>query len=304
MNANAIRTNNGKSLIAAILAIAMIVCAVAFVASPSDAADTTVSDNGTISFDSIQNGETITVSGTVTLNSNIDKDVIIKGTGDNAVISITSAIKITGNVTFENVKFSDGTNNETAHILMNPYLDYYVTEDLNITFNGVSFDTNCAEDTIYLSPMGPKNINVEVNNSDFTNGTIVYMVKANNNAYVTFNNTDGATVNFSSGNAGASTIPATIGNQNSNINLSDSTLETITIASDSDGYAQATISADSTVTVNEVNVGKNYGAAENNTGLNVAGTLNANTINNDSKIDVGSAGVLTAEEITSSNSNS
>ena len=316
MIATEMKTNNGKALVAAIVAIAMILCAFAVVSSTVDA------EEGT------QTGSTITVgttTGAETLDAAIASassgDVIVlpvngeyvlsgqtinkiltiqSGTADTQVdITIKGQVIVQSSITFTDVNFIDGYGPTPGYVLIDLNTNTVQTE-MTANFDNISFDETCNQDTIYVEALGSK-ITVNVTGSSFANGAaIVYSTMATNNATINFTETENINLNFAAGGNGTA---ATIGNSESNINLdtaSAASVDSINIAYDGDGTAKAKIVAGTVITVKNVNVGQDSGYATsptNNTGLTVNGTLNATDMNIESSVKVTADAKVTTTNI-------
>ena len=285
MMQNEMKNNSGKRMLVAIIATLMIVCAVAVVATPSEAADTTFTVDGTTddghyatldaAVEAATGGETIIlpVGEEYSLSKPIDVPLTIKsGTeGTTVNVSITAKVVITASVTFNDLTFSDGYGNGTAVVLLD-YNTNGVATPIVSEMNNVSFtnsDENSEADTVYVEALGA-NITINMNDSLFNGVAVVYAVTANNGATINFNNTKDININFSSSNAGEAAQSVTIGNNGAKINVdSESTINQIWVANDADGSASATIANGANINANKVIVG---------TELNVAGNLSATTI--------------------------
>ena len=280
MNAIMNKTNNGK-LLAAVITMLMIVCAVAAVATPSEAADTTFTvDNNSEdghyatldeAVEAATGGETIIlpVGSEYNLSKPIDVPLTIKsGTDGTAVnVSITAKVLITADATFEDLVFSDGYGNAGAVVLLD-FNTNGITTPIVSNMNNVSFE-NSTEDTVYVEALG-SDITINMTDSSFNGAAMVYAVTATNGATVNFDNTKDININFSSSNAGDAAQSVMIGNSGADINVgTGSNINQIWVANDADGSASATIANGADITANNVIVG---------TELNVAGTLNATTI--------------------------
>ncbi len=197
------KTNNTGKLLVAVLAMFMIVAGCAVVFSDSiNAADENAPATGDSLDDLISNADengTVTLDAKeYTLTSTITKPVTINGV-DGSVIKISSKVEIQANVTFNNVKFADSSSDETAKVLLNPYVGYNAPSDVIINFDKVTFDESFIGDTIYLSPMSPTaKLTVNINDSDCTNATFVYMANGAG-AVLNFNNSNNANLNISAG---------------------------------------------------------------------------------------------------------
>ena len=310
MNANVMKTKNGKALMAAIIAFAMIVCAVA-AASPSvDATEVTVGEGEVKSLDdAIKNaseGDTIILpTGTdyTMSGQEITKSLTIKSaTEDTQVnIEITGKVIVKSSISFNDVNFIDGYGPTPGYVLID-LNTLGINKEMTASFDNISFDESCSQDTIYVEALGSK-ITVNVDGSSFANGAaIVYSTMATNNATINFTETENINLNFAAGGNGTA---ATIGNSSgSNIVLDETSaasVDSINIAYDNDGTAKAEIVAGTTITVKDVNIGQDSGytqaGSENNTGLSIKGTLNATNVNVDSTVDVETAATLKTENI-------
>ena len=230
MNMNVSKTNTGKLLVA-VLAMAVVFagCAVllndnVYAAEGDDQTGAEKSLDSLISEST--DGKVVLEAGEYTLNSDITKAVTITGV-EGTVIVLTNVVKITNNVTFENVEFSD-SGSTSPRQLLNPYVNFDATENVTINFNNISFNENCDGDTIYLSPMSSTaKLTVNVNNSDCTNGTFVYMANESG-AVLNFNNSDNADLNISSGSNDSAVEYGT------DIIAGNSTLNNVWISSEKD----------------------------------------------------------------------
>ena len=310
------KTNNGKALVAAIVAIAMILCAFAVVSSTVDA-ENELQTGSTITVGTTENAGTLDAAiasassgdvivlpadGKYTLSAQtINKNLTIQsGTADTQVdITIEGKVMFTSNIAFTDVNFIDGYGPTPGYVLID-LNTLGVQTEMTANFDNISFDETCDQDTIYVEALGSK-ITVNVTESSFANGAaIVYSTMATNNATVNFTETENINLNFAAGGNGAA---ATIGNSESNINLdtaSAASVDSINIAYDGDGTAKAEIVAGAVITVKNVNVGQDSGYATsptNNTGLTVKGTLNATDMNVESSVEVTADAKVTTNNI-------
>ena len=117
------KTNNGKALVAAIVAIAMIMCAFAVVSSTVDAEDGT------------QTGNTITV-GTTTGADTLDAAIASASSGDVIVLPVNGEYVLSGQTINKNLTIQSGTTDTQVDITIKGK----VIVQSSITFTDVNFN--------------------------------------------------------------------------------------------------------------------------------------------------------------------
>ena len=308
--------NNGKRLAAAVAIFAILACAIAFVAVPSDAVNGETFTVGTstetdtydyasldaaIQDDAVGDGDVIVLHEDQTLSVNIDKDITIQSYSSTEPVTITIAdnvqIGITANATFMDVNFADGrktdaTDANGGRVLLNPTS---TTEDIEVIFDNVSFTTNCSYDTVYLTKTASGALTVTIRDSPEFNGTVVYEIKNTDNPVLNVVNTQTINLNISAGQPDL-TVPVVVGSSDSNINI-DAETEFDTIWNAKAGNYEESIpnvviQQDTAVVANEV---------QNDGALSIIGSMDATTVtntNDTSSITV--SGQMTADSVSNS----
>ena len=285
------KTNNTGKLLVAVLAMFMIVAGCAVVFSDSINAAEGEDPATEVSLDNLINTDedgTVTLEAKeYTLTSTITKPVTINGE-DGSVIKISNKVEIQANVTFNNVKFADSSSDNTAKVLLNPYVGYNAPSDVIINFDKVTFDESFKGDTIYLSPMSPTaKLTVNINDSDCTNATFVYMANGYG-AVINFDNSNNADLNISAGSNDSAVEYGT------DIIAGNSTMNNVWISNEQDvtSYTPPTFTIPAGEELSATNDIKVEGT------MNIDGTVESKTMTVTEKGNVDLMGTLKADVTT------
>ena len=254
MNANVMKTNTGKLLVA-VLAMFMVVAGAAIVFSDDSSAEiattdvASIGDQGYATLDAAvdaanasPDSDVITLHSDATLSKFLNNVTIMSAENQNYTITLQTAVQLDNAVTIENVTIAaDGDHGMLFYVG-----NYDGTTPVTFNLNGVTFDASTiGEDgkpmTVYINYASST---ITMSGCDLQNSWIVYAGADGNNPNLTISDCTnvGMTVTTTSDTA------ITMGGVSSgrNITVTDSTIDTLTLA------ANASVDVTDNVPINEV----------------------------------------------------